>query len=63
MLKVATLASVLIQYTLYNRLIVWVLFFFIFILKSIQIQAGYKSKKQRKQKCNWYIFFTQQFVK
>lgn len=42
--KVARLASVLIQYTLYNMLIVSILYFFDFILKELT-QADYRSKK------------------
>lgn len=49
MLKVASLASVLIQYTLYDRLIVWVLFFFNFILKVswYKLATGQKERKQK----------------
>lgn len=61
MLKVASLASVLIQYTLYNRLIVWVLFFSKFILK-VSDTSQLQVKKKENKNCIWYIF-TQQFVK
>lgn len=49
MLKVASLASVLIQYTLYDRLIVWVLFFLNFILKGFwyKLATGQKEGKQK----------------
>lgn len=61
MLKVASLALVLIQYTLYNRLIVWVLFFFNFILKVFWYKLATGQNKENIN-CNWYTF-TQQFVK
>lgn len=61
MLKVASLALVLIQYTLYNRLIVWVLFFFNFILKVLWYKLATGQNKENIN-CNWYTF-TQQFVK
>lgn len=47
MLKVASLALVLIQYTLYNRLIVVSTVLFQFHSERILIQAGYRSKRKK----------------